>query len=117
MGMTTARALHLLVLLCLPIGTIVFDCASAETLGERATDAGCASTPVRVEGIMFKCLTRGGNTAYFSVPGYVSESPDTGAAKTRSPKNTVKADSPSAAQQPNSTLAATGTAFAVADHP
>ena len=55
-------------------------------LSDRANDAGCSSKPTQVEGSMYKCTTRSGNTAYFNVPGAV------GAARTPTPAGFPKVD-------------------------
>lgn len=56
-------------------------------LSDRASDAGCSSKPTLVEGSMYKCTTRSGNTAYFNVPGAVAA-----AAKTPTPAGFPKVD-------------------------
>jgi hypothetical protein len=56
-------------------------------LSDRASDAGCSSKPTLVEGSMYKCTTRSGNTAYFNVPGAVAA-----AARTPTPAGFPRVD-------------------------
>ena len=58
-------------------GSIALACLASlaeAALSDRANDAGCSSKPTLVEGSMYKCTTRSGNTAYFNVPGAVAPS-------------------------------------------
>jgi hypothetical protein len=72
-------------------GWLALACATSiahAALSDRASDAGCASKPTLVEGSMYKCTTRSGNTAYFNVPGAVAA-----AARTPTPAGFPRVDS------------------------
>jgi hypothetical protein len=56
-------------------------------LSDRANDAGCSSKPTLVEGSMYKCATKSGNTAYFNVPGAIGTT-----ARTPTPAGFPKVD-------------------------
>jgi hypothetical protein len=71
-------------------GSLALACATSTAhaaLSDRASDAGCSSKPMLVEGSMYKCTTRSGNTAYFNVPGAVAA-----AARTPAPAGFPKVD-------------------------
>lgn len=70
---------------CCALACVVSTAQAA--LSDRANDAGCSSKPTLVEGSMYKCATKSGNTAYFNVPGAAG-----GAARTPTPAGFPKVD-------------------------
>lgn len=64
--------------LLLSVALLASGSATADTLSDKAREAGCVSTPIAIQETLHRCATESGAFSYFNVPGISGEFRSTG---------------------------------------